>query len=453
MLRLLAILWIAALAACGSRSESLLLAPAGGDGGAGVGGGVGGDGAAPVGGGGSGATGGQGGSFANQVISTMPGSQIESEATLAVSPTGHVASAWIAVDDFGSPFVAYAFSENDGVDWLEPVAAPTPSGLASGDPVLHVATDGGFYLTWLGVDPAFEESWLYVAKADPASTTFGPAVEVDSPASGAFLDKPWLTVTNNGSVIVAYARFGMPDVSFAVARSTDGGQSFTLATIASSNGSEAYNLGFPCSQPGTNNVWIAYIQFTGLGQSVRLARSLDDGQSFLTTTVTTEPDVAYTQPNCFVAPDGLWVSYALSDDVPNSRNSALSHAVRVRRSTDGGVGFEAPVDVALPSRAPLALGPNMAINESGDLHVVWYAGAFDGDPRGSFRRGRMRSGIGAFEPSAPIQAPIVFTSARGVPDWLGDYTGVVARGDKLYAAFPENTSGASHVMFHRSFVP
>jgi hypothetical protein len=453
MLRFSLVLCAIALVACGSRSEGLLFVPDA-DGGAGVGGSPGGFGGSPVGPGGSGNQGGSGGVVDNQIISLGPESLLEAEVSLAVSPTGLVAAAWIGTDQFGFPAVAYAFSENDGVDWLDPVRAPTAPGLASGDPVLALAEDGGFYLTWLGVDPGFMVDELYVSRALPGETTFADPVVVDGPSMTEFLDKPWITVTNKGTVILTYASFGNPDFSLRVARSTDQAQTFSIDTLTTSPGASAFNLAFPCGARAGDDVWVVYLEVTVNGIHPRVAHSSDDGVTFPADILfANEPDVAFSDPNCADGVDGLWVSYALSNDTPTEQSSAIDHAVRVRQSTDLGASFGDPIDVLLPPRSPLAMLPNMAINEAGDTFIAYYAGSFDEDPRGTFRRSRMLQGTRSFDENVFVHAPLTFRSSREHPGWLGDYTGVVARGDKIYLAFAENSMGSSHIAFHRSFVP
>jgi hypothetical protein len=445
-----------ALLACGSRSS---LRPGGSltlqGGSAPGGGGTGGTGAQPGGAGGAGGQAGAGG-IVTQTISLMPESLLESESHLAVAPNGFIAVAWIAVNFDGFPFVAYAISTDDGHSWLPPAPAPIPGGKYSGDPVMAVDSAGNFYLTYIGFDIVGSEPdnmGVYVAKAAAGATSFSPVVEVTDPAEGLLYDKPWITVSNEDTVLVSYAAFSLSESFLMMGYSGDGGQSFERLQVAySSNLSTFFNLAFPCAPAVGQNVWVTYLRADGFSIDVVLHRSPDGGWSWFpddALIVSNEPFVAYQDPNCVAFGSEIWVSYGESSDPIEGDTTQKLTTIRMARSTDLGLSVAQRFDVHDAQAASYFMLPNLALETGDAVHLVTYAGEQDEDPNGMYRRSRIPLEPGPLDPSLLVREPIVFKQSRSDPGWLGDYTGVAVRDGKLYTVFPENTQGFSHVVFYR----
>lgn len=155
-----------------------------------------------------------------------------------------------------------------------------------------------------------------------------------------------------------------------------------------------------CSDPGANAIFLAYTRRRlGYQYSVSLARSVDAGASWLT-------PIVLSGPNCngssiVVAPDGklyvTWVDYELGQ-------------VLLRRSTDHGATFSAPVAVA-------SMLDNLAATPIG------WAAPFGAGPR-----------------SYPYYRSGVATGAPNFPALAVDRSNTPSRGT-LYLTWAEHAAG------------
>jgi hypothetical protein len=459
---------------CGARTpiaESLTsstvgVGGAGGAGGQGTGGsgGVGGQGPGGSGGaGGQGAGGtGAGGGTTNPVISAKPDSFIESETSTATAANGFVSVAWIDILQSGGSAIGYVFSTDDGKSFPEPSSVSSPDGRQASDPVLAVDAAGGFYLSWVGyyIDDTGTPSdmHVYVAKAPPGATSFGEPVTVSNlGGNDDFYDKPWITVTNDGTILVTYAVFSNVSSKLMAARSKDG-VNWAESTILES-GSAFYNLAFPCAPQNGTRIYTTYLVLTNVIK-VGLSFSDDQGASWSPlvkspTVSLAEENVAFTDPSCVAAGNEVWVAYGLTDEplAGGSADTPRLTNIRAVRSSDQGASFDLRLEAGDASAAPYFLLPGLVREESGALDVVYYAGTGDEDSEGTFRRARMADPALGFSPSQVIEKPVTYLLARDDPRWLGDYIGVATRGDRLYTSYVVNTDGLAHVAFARPALP
>lgn len=441
--------WLSAgaLASCGARS--VLDAPGGIDsGGAGAGA--------------SGAGGAGGGGSDSKIISLSDKSAIESEAHVASASNGFVAVTWISIPADGPGGIGYTFSVNDGDSFLPVTVIQSPEGRDSSDPVLAVDGERNFWLTWVGFyrDPNTGEPFdmrIYVAKAAAGTTSFGEPVEASDPSEGSFADKPWITITGQGALLVTYGREGPGGWGIVAARSSDG-VNWERAVIAEDplQSNSFRNLAFPCAVAGAPTVYVVYVQ-VGSDPAIRLHRSDDDGVSFAPGTELQVNGagelVAFDGPNCVASGEDVWVSYGLSNVGGGSEQSAVLFAVRLAHSMNAGKSIDTRINAHDDQAASFFLHPQIAREESGAMDLVYYAGNFDLDADGSFRRSRSIDNGQTFGPSVRVGKPIVFLPDRGDPRWLGDYTGAAWRAGALYMAYTDNASGFAHVAFSRAAVP
>jgi hypothetical protein len=127
----------------------------------------------------------------------------------------------------------------------------------------------------------------------------------------------------------------------------------------------------------------------------------------------------------------------------------LDH-VRLAHSGDGGSTFDARYAVEDPSAGAFFMLPNIVSDEQGGVHVTYYAGVDSGDAAASYRASLSTDGGATFGPSGVVHAPLLFDLSRATPTWLGDYQGLWVASGKLYIAYVDNSSGASHVAFYRA---
>jgi hypothetical protein len=446
-------LWAACLAtaalACGTRS-ALDLA----DGAARGHGGNGGTGGAPAGPGGGGDGGG-----GLQIISASPLSQSEAEAHLVTAPLGVVAAAWIAIGDKSQ--IGYAISIDDGVSWPAPIVALSPEGKEGSDPVLAVDEAGNLYLAWVGFhrnqatgEP--ENMAIYVARAAAGETQFGFPIALTAPFDGAIYDKPWISARPNGAVMVVYAAAEGQLLELRVATSVDGGQTWSTSAAATNPSfTTFFSHGRLCATEQGLRAFLAFqaLELDSGFVQTRLAWSDDQGATWQPPNgqaISGEIDVFFEDPGCAVRGPLVWMLYGLTPDVvPMKGMNQSTHSIRVLRSSDNGATFVESME-AQDLDAELALLPYIDVDAVGDVHVVYHAGAANDDENGSLRHAVSKGGTAFFLGSEIVLSPITFTQSRSDPRWLGDYVGLDHRNETQYAVFVDNTSGQSHIAFWRS---
>lgn len=397
------------------------------------------------------------------VISIAGDTMYEGETSVVATADGTVAAAWIAVSPFGEPFIAYAFSADDGASWQQPISLPSPDGRYGSDPVLAADSSGNIFMTWVGFHADMSgvtDMQVYVAASKPGSFAFGPPVLVSDPNEemGVFLDKPWITVTPKNTVMVSYARFGNDSFSLISGRSVDFAQSFTRSVILSDDSfQDYYNLCYLCASKETGRLYATYLTIHQSGPlqiEANVSFSDDDGQSWPAGNVATasagEPDVAFGDPSCTAINNDVFVSYGRSKDPLDAGSEAgqKDYSVVIRRSTSGGAQFDSMMDAADVMTAPFFMLPDLKHEDNGLLDIVYYAGVGDEDSNASFRRARFAFGPNN-PPSEVVQSPVVMTPDRGVPYWLGDYIGHYVRGNQQYMTYVANSDFTSHVAFRK----
>jgi hypothetical protein len=405
----------------------------------------------------------------DQVISQSPDSVFEGETSVVATPDGTVAAAWIAVNKTGGPYIAYAFSSDDGKTWQPPIGIPSPDNRYGSDPVFAADAEGNIYLTWVAFHVKgmsnVTDMQVYVAKATPKTFKFLPPVlasEPDLPASS-FLDKPWIAVTPKGSVVVSYARFDNNQLLLDSARSADGGQTFTRTPILKSDNLESfYNLCYLCVSQETGRLYATFLDVQQFGQQTviktELSFSDDDAQSWPAANHTVvssgEQDVAFEDPSCTARGNDVYVTYGLSKDMLDqmSEDAQKLYSIKARQSIDGGKSFEKTMEVGDPTAAPFFMLPDLKHDENGLLEAVYYAGNENEDSNASFRRTFFAFGQDKPQ-SQPVHQPLIFAQSRAVPYWLGDYVGHYVGNGNIYMTYVVNEDQLSHVAFATFPVP
>jgi hypothetical protein len=400
----------------------------------------------------------------NPVISESPNQFLQAETSVTASQNGVVSVAWIDVDNQGKSTIGYTFSTDDGGSFGAPQQIVSPGNRVASDPVLAIDGSGNIYVSWVayllgGMGGQPSSMRIYVAVAPAGSTTFGQPIRVSPPNDGgALYDKPWITVTNTGTVVVTYQRDAQPnDYSLVAARSTDGGMTWQRTNVADDpTGSVFRNLAFPCAPKNGNHLWVTFLALDGTGVDVKLARSDDGGATWLPETLVSlaNENVAFDDPNCVADGEQVWVTYGLSLD-PMDQMAATSqklNSVQLAYSTDAGQTVASRGEAADLGAAKFFMHPQIAREDGGAIDVVYYVGDLDQDGNGSFRRARAPF-LGGFSPALPVEAPVTFLQARSDQRWLGDYTGIFWRGGQAYTSYVVNTSGTSHVAFAKYATP
>jgi hypothetical protein len=394
------------------------------------------------------------------VISDTPSSFVQSETSVATFGPS-VAVVWIDVAMNGFSSIGYTFSTNDGASFGPVGLLKSPGGRVASDPTIVVDASQNFWASWVGyhVDNMGNpmDMHIYVAEAPAGSTKFGAPIEVSDPTDTSLYDKPWITVTNNGSLLVTYERQAMAsDFGLIAAVSPDGLAWKRGFIFDDTTGNTFTNLALPCAPRDGGRVWATYLALTSGGIDVRLSHSDDGGLTWtgeIVVSAAGEP-VAFDDPMCVAENNQVWVSYGLTMDMvdPSAGNANKLYAIRLAHSGDSGATIDTTMDVHDPLAGKLALHPQIFLEANGALDLTYYAGNFDNDTNGSFRRSRAASPAMGFGPSFVVDAPITFLQSRQTPAWLGDYTGLYARGTELYTSFAVNDTGASRIAFAKATV-
>jgi hypothetical protein len=413
---------------------------------------------------GTGGTGGTGGTT-NPIVSDSPGSFLQSETSVVAGPNGVVAVAWIDLDMTGVSTIGYVFSTDDGATFNQPTQIQSPGNRVASDPVLAIDATGNIYVTWVAFHTDMQGNpnsmRIYVSRADAGSTTFGMPIRVSAQGDTALYDKPWITVTNGGELILTYERDAMStDFSVIAARSGDGGMTWQRTAIADDpTGMIFRNLAFPCAPKDGGHLWVTYLAQTSLGLDVRLARSDDGGVTWSAETIVSQAgdDVSFDDPSCVAENDEVWVSYGLTHDVtdPKATKADKSYAIQLAHSADAGQTIDARLEAEDQAAGSFFQHAQITREDSGAIDLVYYAGQMDEDPAGSYRRARIVSGEpgNVFGPSVTVEAPVTFLQARDDQRWLGDYTGLFWRGGELYTSYVTNASGTAHIAFAKAATP
>ena len=268
--------------------------------------------------------------------------------TIAAAPgDGGAFVAWVAIQN-GESNVLVARRGPDGV-----VTTPVRVNDVAGDAAPHaqapaqVATgpDGEVYAVWQSTFDVeyldFGGSNVRFSRSSDGGQTWSPAVTVnDNPAS-----EPARNTFHNIDV----AQDGTIYVSWIDARVRDGYRGKVFR--------ETGETADPATEPGTE---------------IRIARSTDGGQTFSPSVVLETNSCPCCRTSTAVALDGtVYVSYRKVFD-GNIRD------IVVARSTDGGQTFSEPVRVHDDEwhieGCPHA-GASLAVDGQGRLHVAWFTGA------------------------------------------------------------------------------
>ena len=406
----------------------------------------------------------------------------QSETALIVGPNGEVCAGF---NDFGpNGLSGFARSTNFGATWTD------LGGLNErGDPVLayHEASDTYFYAN-LGTQQ------IRVNRSTDGCQTFGAAVNAStlfnvSGNTTTLADKPWIAVdntggANDGNVYLCFTRFfdttmpqdGTADASeLRFMRSTNGGASYTNEQVVGANGTAPFGCNVQVGSDGGVNVTWARRDT----DNIVFRRSTDAGQNFgaavqVNSAATREPGTdtivvcgGGNRPTltgnirmlhqAWMATDtsggandgNLYVVWG-SDPAGTPDNSDVFFS----RSTDDGATWSAMAQVGGGGGATDQFEPNVAVNDTGDVAVVWY------DRRNDVTNNTNTDVYTAFsaDGGATFQ-PIVRVTDQsfGVPQlnpnfnpgaaqcYMGEYIAIDGSGALFYYLWGDNRSTVTNV--------
>jgi len=312
------------------------------------------------------------------------------------------------------------------------------------DPTFAFDAAGRLHLAFLS-----RGSGIFVARA--SGDAFESPVLISESQPDTDWDKPWITATPGGALLVTYMQedrtSALPGGTrrLIAARTTDG-VTWTRADFATGP-VESNPWTHTCTAQG--RVWAAHM----IGGGVELRWSDDDGASWPaanTTTVSLPTErVAFNPVTCVAQGREVWVSYGLTSDPfldPLTFAFNRLDGIVVAHSSDGGTSIDRRYDAHDPGAGRYQFLQQLVLGAGGAVHVLYYTGD-DDDRAGTFRRAKLARGAAAFAPSVAVSAPMTFEVNWGSKHWLGDYFGTVFSGDTLFVTYNDNTRGANHIVF------
>jgi len=371
----------------------------------------------------------------------------ESEPFVAATSDGRIVVAWIGVAQTGVSTIAYAFSKDDGATWTPPADVQQPMNQVGSDPVMVADEKGDVFLGWLGYDYAGQfptNMRLYVAKSGPGATSFeAPVIAHDVGTD--FYDKPWMTITHAGTLVISQTASDEMTYSHAVVLTSADGVKWKPVTLP---GFSARSLIYVCASRSTPRLFATWVSQSSPLQIA--AQSSDDDATWGPEVIVSGADnVGYDGPTCVADGNDVWVSYAIGAGALDTSNFQHLTSVRVAHSKNGGTSFQPAVDAQDPTTGKLFLHPFLTLEAGGTLDARYYAGAAPNDAQGGLLTVQSKDQGATFAPSVAEHTPIDFDLARDNTAWLGDYFGVAERDGRTHLAYVDNTGGVAHVSYRR----
>jgi hypothetical protein len=383
----------------------------------------------------------------HQVISLSNLSALEAETHLSMAPDGTLVSVWISIGGGGGSDIGYTFSTDSGTTWTPVKVVGDSTGRESSDPVSAVDAQGNFYVTWIAFvrDNMGNASdfVLYVSKAMAGSKVFSTPVAVDKFASG---DKPWITVTAAGTILVTCMQASGQNSVLNAHRSTNGGTTWSKTPIFTSiNGNQA-NFIVPCAPKTGTRVWASHLSVEADLQQV-LHWSDDDGVTWpVANQKVFGVNSSITPATCVAKGSDLWLAYGQWTAQPASADAPVDE-YHVIHTTNGTTITD--VLASDTKTKQQELGSLSLDDATGELALSYYAGDAEGTT-GNVRSVRSTDNGKTWSASKVVTADLQFTANRASQKWLGDYFGSVLRGGTLFLSYGENADTATHVAFSKT---
>ena len=402
-------------------------------------------------------------------VSLDGASKFEAEPFFVARP-GDVAIAWEAYGCDGLTRVGYT-RRDQAAGFDKPRYLESPNGQMASNVTLARDGAGSLFAAWAswtpGPDPAQPQVQvsnirIQFARWPAGAGGFEEPIELSEPITDSLYDKPWMIVTADDAIVVSYSdlrRGGILAVS-----SVDGGASFQRAVVDRAMA----NLSASCPDGRPGGAFVTYVA----NRSIRLTHTSDGGVTWSAPVAAAVWDpsgnVAFQDPTCVANGDEVWLSYGRTHDgydVPVSRllsvhvahmtlGASMPDSDVVALNGSGGAmtifdgGGPAPDGGIADGITPgFLLFPQLARRTDGVLGLAAYRAAGEDEGAADLVYVVSSDGGRSFANAITLATGLTPTLQRHVPNWLGDYFGWGPTGAGLGAAFIDNASGFSHIVF------
>lgn len=394
---------------------------------------------------------------ANLRVAAPTISTFESEGNVVSDGQGHLAMSQTAIY-FGTTrtanVIGAAIFDESGMSFHTPVAyGEYVRSSYTSDPVIAYDSEAAgspkpLYLVWLDLDTDVNGNvskiHTMVAKSTDGGVTFGPpdgsAASMLNTAGQEIegvddvFDKPWIAASN-GNVYVTYSVDGGAQENMLV--SANGGVSWSVGrAVHTSTG--FHNFAQIAIARQTGDVFVT--MSSGSMVAARWLRSM--GASWFEPDVVIPNSGTFNPPANAVSADGthLWAVW----DASSSAGSNVYAAVASNARGGAALSFAQPVGVNDDTGCGKHIHSTVAVDAGGIGHVVWLDNRYSGNIiQGSvhYAKSTTPDGTAFTTPVVVSDTLFPFNDTRVPGLWLGDYIGIVATADKVYAYWADPRLG------------
>ena len=399
-------------------------------------------------------------------INQDPAGTGQREPVIAADGLGNV---YVAYIDVGTAQIRMARSTDNGASFTDNL--PLGIDTAGVDPTLAVDSQNRLYFGFLN-------GTINIVRSDnQLNSPLSAPVKVGSPTS----DRPWIAIGNHDEVYVTWAGDTFPPIACSMpgfksdiffARSTDHGFTFSLpqrltsptnnercsnAPIAVGPNGEVYVL-FNCvSFNLSENPTCDPEQLEPLNHHTFLARSDDNGQSFAFTkefslAASTFSSASYMNFPMAKRRSNWGVPAVLADGtlgIAWSGESGSDIDLLFATSSNRGETFNPPITINDDTAPAYHFFPWLASDAKG-FYAVWTdsrnSGLDTGNPNWAVYVAQSLDGGKSFQKNIQVSAGTFHADdINDSPQGIGDFFGIFAKNNKVYATWADTTSGDSDI--------
>jgi hypothetical protein len=263
--------------------------------------------------------------------------------------------------------VFYRRSTDGGATFTAPVKLH-PTGALARESAFTIDPTGRIFVVWSGRFIADPTPRIYFVKSTDGGASFSAPLAINGNTGYAVL--PNIAADRSGNLVVGWYDLSGDAPVVGWSRSTNAGTSFStpVAIFDSPNVFTRPAVAIDSK----NNAYLAWIQQSSSASVIRLAVSKAGG-AFGAPTTATDSSILSFAPDLAVGPDDSLGLATYTRAIVS--NLAQNRVIAFQRSTNGGTSFSSPV--FLSSAADQSYVPAIVFEPSGAIDVVWEE--FDGN--------------------------------------------------------------------------